>query len=131
MIKRSPNDPWFQHEIFEGALILIPLCGVLYLLGQVLIGSSFIELTPTLGIIFGCLAIRAVNRWLGERFAHGFFVIVILGLFIPSWMIGGGVLNPTRFFAAIFFLGHIVLFPHFRLHVQFLLRFHYLTFVSH
>ena len=111
----NTNDPWFQNEIFEELLLLIPLCGALYLTSQIYLQVSWLEMCPTLGIIVGCLGIRLVNRWLGERIAHVFFMVVIMGLFIPSWMIGGGVLNVTRFFSVIFFLLHAVLFPQVRL----------------
>ena len=113
--KITSNDPWFQHEVFEELLLIIPLCGVLYLVSQLFMEASWLEISPTLGIILGCLGTRWVNRWRGGPFAHGVFIVVILGIFIPSWFIGGGVLNPTRYFSVIFFLLHCVLFPQIRL----------------
>ena len=113
--KITSNDPWFQHEVFEELLLIIPLCGLLYLISQLIIEASWLEMSPTLGIIMGCLGIRWVNRWRGGTLAHGVFIFVILGIFIPSWFIGGGVLNPTRYFSVIFFLLHCVLFPQIRL----------------
>jgi signal transduction histidine kinase len=73
------------------------------------------QLIYTIAVGLGCLVIRFINRLAGPRVAHICFMVVILGLFIPSWLNGGGTLHSTRFFSVIFFSLHLVLFPAFRL----------------
>ena len=105
----------FQREVFEGALMLIPGCALIYLGCQLVMGSPMIELVPTLGVMIGCLLTRWLARNKSARATHLIFIVVILGLFIPSWITGGGALRPTRAFSVIFFSLHIVLFPTARL----------------
>ena len=116
--KRNRKDlntkVWFQREIFEGTLLLIPLCALLYLFCQLAMGVPWIQLSYTFAVGIGCLVIRAFNRIAGTRAAHICFMAVILGLFIPSWLNGGGTQSSTRYFSVIFFLLHLVLFPTFR-----------------
>ena len=78
-------------------------------------GAPWSELVYTILIGLGCLAIRVLNRVAGNRVAHLSFMLVTLGLFIPSWLAAGGLLSPVRFVSVIFFSLHIVLFPTFRL----------------
>lgn len=113
--KRLKTTVWFQREVFEGTLLLIPGCAFLYLLCQITMGVPWIQISYTIAIGIGCLIIRMLNRIAGTRVAHISFMAVVLGLFIPSWLNGGGTLSPARNVSIIFFSLHLVLFPTVRL----------------
>ena len=106
---------WFQREVFEGALSLISWCAVLYLICQWVMNAPWSQVIFTIAVALGCFVIRLISRLAGSRITHICFIVVILGLFIPSWLHGGGSLSATRFFSVIFFALHIVLFPAFKL----------------
>lgn len=113
--RRLKSSEWFQREIFEGTLLLIPCSALFYLLYQILMEAPWIQVSYTIMVAIGCLLIRRLNRSVGTKAAHICFMTVILGLYIPSWIHGGGTLSPTRFVSVIFFSLHLVLFPTFRL----------------
>ena len=109
------GDDWFEREVFDGALLLIPGCAFLYLSCQSLMGSPWSEQIYTVLVGIGCLGIRALCRVASPRIAHLSFMLVTLGLFIPSWLGAGGMLSPVRYVSVIFFSLHVVLFPGFKL----------------
>ena len=113
--QRLKSALWFQREVFEGALLLIPGCAFFYLIYQVMMEAPWIQISYTIAVAIGCFMIRKLNRSAGTRVVHIFFMAVILGLYIPSWVHGGGALSPTRFVSVIFFSLHLVLFPTIRL----------------
>ena len=102
--RRLKSSEWFQREIFEGTLLLIPCSALFYLLYQILMEAPWIQVSYTIMVAIGCLLIRRLNRSVGTKAAHICFMTVILGLYIPSWIHGGGTLSPTRFVSVIFFL---------------------------
>ena len=76
--QRLKSELWFQREIFEGALLLIPGCAFFYLIYQVMTESPWIQISFTIAVAIGCLLIRRLNRSAGTRAAHIFFMTVRL-----------------------------------------------------